>query len=99
MMSADENLRAEQQTGGSPDVQGAIKALIERIERHEEDGRDIQAASDKLGLDAKAIKTIRKAKADALAAQRTLEGLLAGGLITPAVAAKVAPKTAPKAKP
>lgn len=84
-MSADENLRPE-----SNAQENAVKALIERIERHEDEGADIRAAAEKLGLDAKKIKTIRKAKADALAAQKTLDALLAGGVITPAVAAQVA---------
>ena len=58
----------------------AIKALIERIERHEDEGADIRVAADALGLDAKKLKAIRKAKADAAAAQKTLDALLAGGL-------------------
>ena len=73
--SADDKLRSEAR---EPD---AIKALIERMERHESDAADIRAAAEALGLDAKKIKTIRKAKADAAAAQRTLDALMAGGLV------------------
>lgn len=80
--------------------QGAIKALIERLELNEQDAIDIRAAADKLGLDAKKVKTIRKAKADALAAQKTLDALLVGEIIKPADVARVAPAAAkPAAAP
>lgn len=69
----------------------AVKALIERIERHEDEGSDIRAAAEKLGLDAKGIKTIRKAKADAAAAQKTLDALMGAGLASGGVAELLSP--------
>lgn len=75
-MATDDESRPE-----TIDSQAAIRALIERIERHEDEGADIRLAADGLGLDAKRIKVIRKAKADAAAAQKTLEALFAGDLL------------------
>lgn len=93
--SADEQLRSE-----PADKETAIRALIARIEANEEEAVDIRVAQDALGLDAKAIKTIRKAKADAAAAQKTLDALMAGGLITPAdTAALAAPSRTRRVKP
>lgn len=73
-MLTDENLR--------PDAKDQISALIERIEAHEGEGSAIQVRMELLGLDAKRVKTIRKAKADADAAQKTLNALMEEGLIS-----------------
>lgn len=59
----------------------AIAGLIQRIETHEAEGEAIRALAEELGIDAKKIKIIRKAKADAAAAQKTLDALLGAALL------------------
>ena len=56
-----------------------IAAVIERIEEHEEEGRQIDLLLRNMGLDAKRLKAIRAAK-------KTLDALMG---VDPATAARV----------
>jgi N12 class adenine-specific DNA methylase len=58
-----------------------VAHLIERMEAHENEGVKIQAEQDRIGLDDKKLKAIRKAKAAADAAQKTLDALMGSGLL------------------
>lgn len=58
-----------------------VARLIQRMEENEAEASEIRTEAEKLGLDAKKIKTIRKAKAEVESAKRTFEGLLAAGLV------------------
>lgn len=58
-----------------------VAHLIERMEQHDREGAKILVEQDRLGLDEKRIKAIRKAKAAADAAQRTLDALMDAGLM------------------
>jgi methylphosphotriester-DNA--protein-cysteine methyltransferase len=58
-----------------------VAVLIDRIEAHDAEGLDIRAAADALGLDAARIKSIRKARADLAATQKTLAALMGAGML------------------
>lgn len=60
-----------------------IETLVARQEAHEAEGEEIRKAMEAAGIDAKQMKTIRRAKAEADAAQKTLAALLAGGCVMP----------------
>lgn len=64
-----------------------LNELIAKIDVYEKEGAEIDKAMDELGVDAKAIKKIRKAQEAAAEAKRTLDALMG---IDPDAAAKVA---------